>query len=119
MLGAVEEYQKTPPTYWFLDVYPELKKNAQALGMVEYIQRPGETIFVPPGWWHIVLNLDVTVAFTMNHMLPLMLPRALQSFDRESPMFGRMLRDELRKLKGDRRNLVDRILVDEDLEDID
>eukprot|EP00898_Chlorokybus_atmophyticus_P004325 jgi/Chlat1/4894/Chrsp31S04908 len=48
---------------WFLEVYPLLRPEDRP---TEVVQHPGETIFVPHGWWHCVLNLDLTIAVTQN-----------------------------------------------------
>ncbi|KAJ2957433.1 hypothetical protein NQZ79_g6837 [Umbelopsis isabellina] len=51
---------------WYATVFPKFTKRddpkdprtlGQKLGMVEVLQRPGETIFVPTGWAHVVMNL--------------------------------------------------------------
>lgn len=49
---------------WFGTVLPRLIQ--QGIPRIELIQEPGETIFVPGGWWHAVLNLTDTVAVTQN-----------------------------------------------------
>ena len=53
---------------YFAKILPRLKKNEgkHNLKYIECIQRPGETIFVPGGWWHAVLNLSDTMAVTQN-----------------------------------------------------
>lgn len=48
---------------WWLDIYPHLADQDKPL---EFTQLPGETIFVPSGWWHCVLNLETTIAVTQN-----------------------------------------------------
>lgn len=48
---------------WYLQVYPTLTPEQKPW---EIIQEEGETIHVPSGWWHLVLNLDVTIAVTQN-----------------------------------------------------
>jgi ribosomal protein L16 Arg81 hydroxylase len=47
---------------------------------VECILESGEMIFVPRGWWHIVLNLDYTVAVTQNFVDSRNLSYALSMF---------------------------------------
>ncbi|CAG8505236.1 5296_t:CDS:2, partial [Acaulospora colombiana] len=49
---------------WFTHVFPRLvnsvdggKSLAEEYGMLEVLQKPGETIFVPGGWHHVVMNL--------------------------------------------------------------
>nr|XP_027092184.1 F-box protein At1g78280-like [Coffea arabica] len=48
---------------WWLDFYPLLSDEDKP---IECTQLPGETIFVPSGWWHCVLNLEASVAVTQN-----------------------------------------------------
>ncbi|KAF9278225.1 hypothetical protein BGZ68_008702 [Mortierella alpina] len=48
---------------WYLDVYPFLPQESRPIEIVQY---PGQTIYVPSGWWHMVLNMDHTVAVTQN-----------------------------------------------------
>ncbi|KAF3320802.1 F-box protein [Carex littledalei] len=50
---------------WWLDIYPHLSDEDKP---IECTQFPGETIYVPSGWWHCVLNLETTIAVTQNYV---------------------------------------------------
>lgn len=73
------ETEKAPhPLTWFTTTYPNL--SPQQYPPVEFIQRPGDFIFVPSGWWHSILNLSDTIAVTQNFVNRENLDAVIQSF---------------------------------------
>ena len=53
---------------WFARMWPRTQQPAWPTHRpLNAVQKPGDVIFVPAGWWHAVLNLDLTVAVTHNY----------------------------------------------------
>ena len=89
-----EEFYKVLATkgsgYWWAEHYPRLKLRQKELGMVEILQKPGEIIYVPMGWWHAVINVSKwTVAVTHNIILPSTLVPAFRCAVKDDPLFAR------------------------------
>ncbi|KAL2651003.1 hypothetical protein R1flu_019131 [Riccia fluitans] len=53
-------------TEWFMNFYEETRRRKEK--PVECICRAGEVVFVPNGWWHIVINLEESIAITQNYV---------------------------------------------------
>jgi histone arginine demethylase JMJD6 len=50
---------------WFLKEYPKYKH----LPHKDFIQLPGETVFLPSDWWHITVNFEDSIAVTQNFLI--------------------------------------------------
>ena len=65
-------------------------------GMLELLQYPGETIFVPSGWWHAVINLSATLAVTQNFVSGANFARSWQMTRKQRPHMARRWAEQIR-----------------------
>ncbi|KAG0329198.1 jumonji domain-containing protein 6 [Dissophora globulifera] len=86
---------------WFHHVYPRFAENdfelGKKYGMVQVIQGPGETMFVPGGWPHIVMNLDFTIAITQNFCSPTNFETVWLNTRHARPKLARKLRAQIER----------------------
>jgi hypothetical protein len=71
IVGLRQKGEDKEAITWYTKVFPRIKKglidnNDQCTEVYEFLQYPGETVYVPGGWWHAVVNLTDTVAVTQN-----------------------------------------------------
>ncbi|VVB13461.1 unnamed protein product [Arabis nemorensis] len=51
---------------WFMNFYGDTKSWKKK--PIECICKAGEVMFVPNGWWHLVINLEESIAITQNYV---------------------------------------------------
>lgn len=70
---------------WLLSFWNIHIKQRESIGAIECIAEPGDCVFVPHGWWHMVINLDeFSIAITQNYVSTSNLSDVLR-FLREKP----------------------------------
>lgn len=55
---------------YFRVLLPRILRSGDAHGALVFVQRAGETVYVPGGWWHAVVNVDDSIAVTQNFAHP-------------------------------------------------
>lgn len=74
---------------------------------IEVLQLPGETVFVPNGWPHLVLNLEMTVAVTHNYASEFgPFERMWEEVNNDEPVFAKQWLNGMEKHRID---LYDRV----------
>uniref|UniRef100_A0A7S3YW41 JmjC domain-containing protein n=1 Tax=Lotharella globosa TaxID=91324 RepID=A0A7S3YW41_9EUKA len=98
LLDLPSDGDSQPPAYWWQDVYPKIKNHPKVTN-IEVIQKPGEIMFVPAGWYHVVMNLETSIAVTQNFVLPSMLKNAAKTLLKENPKLSKVFLMRLMKLR--------------------
>ena len=77
--GLIRPDEDDEAIHYFMTILPRIKRRAHSVGShgdyrnfacYEFTQNEGETVFIPNGWWHAVLNLTDTVGITQNFCSP-------------------------------------------------
>ncbi|TMS38301.1 hypothetical protein L596_005059 [Steinernema carpocapsae] len=112
--SEISKYHPDEAITWFLNVYPKLHLETNKVPFYECVQHPGEIMFVPSGWWHVVINLDNTIAVTQNFCSLNNLEYVWRKTKRSRPKMFRQWIEQLRSHRPDAVRVLDRLQFNEE-----
>ena len=90
-----------PSAIWFSSDWYQKSVELNP-GAIEILQYPGETVYVPAGWPHLVLNLEFSTAITHNYATEYpSFSRILQATEEEEPEMSVQWKEYLRQERPD------------------
>jgi hypothetical protein len=63
-LDVIKKGEDDEAVNYFVDLVPRIKEKHPEVDIRLFLQAEGETVFVPGGWWHAVINLEDSIAIT-------------------------------------------------------
>ena len=92
-----------PAVDWFHRLYNQEFDGEEVSNFSFCVQQAGDCMFVPAGWWHTVVNLEDTVAFTQNYIPKVNVRIAMESLSDPLSFQPESVLDALRQTAwGDR-----------------
>ena len=90
-----------PSAIWFSSEWYQ-KAMELVPGAIEILQKPGETVYVPAGWPHLVLNLEFSTAITQNYATEYpSFSRILKATEEEEPEMCALWKNYLQNERPD------------------
>ncbi|CAE7839945.1 jmjd6-b [Symbiodinium sp. CCMP2592] len=100
---ADADFSEESASCWFLHWWKSARARAwpEQFRPIEFLQQPGEVVFVPARWWHAVLNLEDSLAVTQNFCNEWNVGNVWRCTSATHPVLARHLRQSLKCQRPD------------------